>query len=155
MYYKILIFLFLTLTYSCKESTKDTTIWIYKMVNDYSQKVPVELSADKTQIVSHSLKIGTQWPVSLSGGYFLNGSMGPNTGYLSLSIEEYNRFETLPDKDSLYKLLIDKDPFIEFYRLNDDRGIFMNGNGYLGFDTVLLNSIIRNGKLELYFDRLK
>lgn len=155
MYYKILIFLFLTLTYSCKVSTKDTTIWIYQMVNNYSQKVPVELSSDKTRIVSHSLNISSQWPISLSNGYYLNGSMGLNTGYLSLSIEEYNKLETLPNKDSLYKLLLDKDPFIEFYQLIDDRGIFMNGNGYLGFDTVLLNSIIKNGKLDLYFDRLK
>lgn len=155
MYYKISIFLFLTLTYSCKVNTKDTTIWIYKMVNDYSQNVPVELSSDKTIIVSHSLNISTQWPVSLSNGYYLNGSMGPNTGYLSFSIKEYNNLETLPSKDSLYKLLVDKDPFIEFYQLNDDRGIFMNENGYLGFDTVLLNSIINNRRLELYFDRLK
>ncbi len=125
------------------------------MVNDYSQKVPVELSSDKSHIVSHSLKISTQWPVSLANGYFLNGSMGPNTGYLSLSIEEYNKLESKPNKDSLYKLLIDKEPFIEFYKLNDDRGIFINGNGYLGFDTVLLNSIIKNDKLELYFDILK
>ena len=81
--------------------------------------------------------------------------MGPNTAYLNLSREEYNKLEIKPSPDSLFKLIIEKDPFTEFYQRMDENGIFRNENGYYGIDTTLINNLIKKGELTKYFDRIK
>jgi hypothetical protein len=140
---------------SCeKVKDKDTLIQIYKFKTiDYSNNVPVELSDDKDKITSAPGNI-TRVPVKLSDNYYLNGSMGVNTGYLSLTIEEHNNLEIKPGIDSLYNLLIEKDPYLEYYYRHDD-GTFRNENGVYGIDTAMINDLIRTDKLENYFDRLK
>lgn len=142
---------------SCeKVKNQDTTIQIYKFdtESDYSKNVPVELSMDKNKITSNPSKINTRWPVKLASGYYLNGSMGVNSGYLSLTIEEYNSYDIIPGIDSLFKLLVEKDPYLEYYQRTDD-GTFRDENGAYGVDTAFINDLIRTGKLENYFDRLK
>lgn len=153
----LLIITFLILAFSCKEKVgSDTTIWIYQMKNDYSNNVPVELSPDKSKITgAPGGDINTRFPVSLIDGYFLGGSFGPNSGYLSLTIEEYNTYTVKPGVDSLYKMLIEKDPFVSFYQRHDDNGTFHSENGYNGYDTSFLNELIRNDELEKYFEKLK
>jgi len=146
-----------TLFYSCeKAKDEDTTIQIYKFKvgQDYSNNVPVELSVDKTKITSNSSELNERWPVKLISGYYLNGSMGVNTGYLSLSIEEYNSNDIVPSVDSLNKLLIETDPYLEYYERIDD-GTFSYENGAFGIDTAMINDLIRTDKLEDYFDKLK
>jgi len=146
-----------TLFYSCeKAKDEDTTIQIYKFKvgQDYSNNVPVELSVDKTKITSNSSELNERWPVKLISGYYMNGSMGVNSGYLSLTVEEYNSYDIIPGVDSLFKLLVEKDPYLEYYQRNDD-GTFRNENGVYGIDTAFINDLIRKGKLEKYFDRLK
>ena len=156
MLHKTLILILLLLISSCETGkVRDTTIWIYKMRKDYSKNVPVELSPDKTKITSVPGDINTRWPILLIDSFYLGGSMGPNTGYVSLTIEDYNKLKIKPSNDSLYKLLIDKDPFIEFYQRNDDDGMFHNENGAWGIDTAFINDLIKNGQLEEYFIRLK
>jgi hypothetical protein len=123
-------------------------------VKDYSNNVPVELSVDKTKIISNSSRLNDRWPIKLDSGYYLNGSMGVNSGYLSYTIEEYNTVNPKPGVDSLYKLLIEKDPYLEYYQRNDD-GTFRDENGAYGIDTAMINDLIRADKLETYFDRLK
>jgi hypothetical protein len=83
-------------------------VWVYKTKNDYSNKVPVELSEDNSKIPAYPDPNEVDRPIGLLEGYFLMGSFGPNTGYLSLTIEEYYKYEVSPGRDSLYKLLIDK-----------------------------------------------
>ena len=157
---RLVIILFLSafsLFCSCeKVKNEDTTIQIYKFdtARDYSNNVPVELSLDKNRITSNPSELNTRWPVKLASGYYLNGSMGVNSGYLSLTVEEYNSYDIIPGVDSLFKLLIDKDPYLEYYQRNDD-GTFRNENGVYGIDTAFINDLIRKGKLEKYFDRLK
>ena len=156
MLHKTLILILLLLISSCETGkVRDTTIWIYKMKKDYSNNVPVELSPDKTKITSTPGDINTRWPILLIDSFFLGGSMGPNTGYVSLTIKEYNKLKIKPGNDTLYKLLIDKDPFIEFYQRNDDDGMFHHENGAWGIDTAFINDLIKNGQLEEYFIRLK
>ncbi len=142
---------------SCeKVKEKDTTIQIYKFESgmDYSNYVPVELTIDKTKITSNPSEVNSRWPVKLVSGYYLNGSMGVNSGYLSLTVEEYNSYDILPGVDSLFKLLVEKDPYLEYYQRNDD-GTFRDENGAYGIDTTFINDLIRQEKLEEYFDRLK
>lgn len=153
---KILILLFLIISYSCETGkVRDTTIWVYKMKKDYSKNVPVELSPDKTRITAVPGNINTRWPISLINDFYLGGSMGPNTGYLSLNVKNYNHLKIKPSNDSLYKLIIDKDPFIEFYQRRDDDGKFHTENGAYGIDTAFINDLIKKRELEEYFIRLK
>ena len=151
----IFILTFFNLLCSCeKVKDEDTLIQIYKFkIIDYSNNVPVELSDDKNKITSAPGNI-TRMPVKLTESYYLDGSMGVNTGYLSITIEEHNAFEIKPGIDSLYNLLIEKDPYLEYYYRHDD-GIFRNEKGLYGIDTAMINNFIRLGKLEEYFKRLK
>ena len=148
--------LVLNLSFSCEKRVKDQdeSICIYKPKNDYSNNVPVALSEDNTKITSAPGTINTNWPVKLTQGYYLNGSMGVNTGYLSLTKEEYNEYYVKPGNDSLYKLLIDKDPYLEYY-YRDDYNIFRDENAPNGIDTAQINDIIRKDELNKYFERLK
>ena len=57
--------------------------------------------------------------------------------------------------DTLYKLLIDKDPFISFYSRDDHDNRFWDENGAYGIDTAFINELIRKDKLENYFIKLK
>ena len=93
-------------------------------------------------------------PIFLLENYYLMGSFGPNTGFLSLTIAEYNKYEVSPGADSLYKMLIDKDPFVYFYERKNDVG-FKDENGPYGIDTGRINDLIRQDELDKYFERMK
>ena len=152
---QIFLLCIITLSYSCKKNKdEDTLIQIYKFETiDYSNNVPVELSDDKNKITSAPGNI-FRMPLKLANDYYLEGSMGVNSGYLSITIEEHNSLEIKPGIDSLYNLLVEKDPYIEYYYRHDD-GTFRNENSIYGIDTALINSLIRSNKLEIYFKRLK
>lgn len=152
---KILLLCIFGLFFSCeKVKVEDTLIQIYKFKTiDYSNNVPVELSDDKNKITSAPGNI-FRMPVKLVNDYYLDGSMGVNSGYLSIIIEEHNSLEIKPGIDSLYNLLVEKDPYIEYYYRHDD-GTFRNENSIYGIDTALINILIRSNKLEGYFKRLK
>lgn len=63
--------------------------------------------------------------------------------------KKYNRLG-MP-ADTVWKYMLDQDPYIEFYRAKD-RDMF-NFEGVL--DTTGLNQIILDGQLEKYFNKLK
>ncbi len=134
-------------------AVRDKEIHLYKTNNNYSDKIAVELSKDKSRILNiFSPKPQDKWPMSLAENYWLNGTWGANeTVYLSLTNTEYNKNPSAFTKDSLFKLIIDKEPFLEYYWRNDN-GMFYTINGV---DTVKLNSIIRNKEIEKYFTRVK
>jgi hypothetical protein len=154
----IVLFIFLNLASTCnKSSVKNETIWVYQTKQDYFDKVAVELSEDKSEITAFPgpNDVNNKWPVRLTNGYFLNGSFGLNSGYLSLTKEEYGEYLTALPPDTLYKLLIDKDPFISFYSRDDHDNRFWDENGAYGIDTAFINELIRKDKLENYFIKLK
>jgi hypothetical protein len=113
----------------------------------------VELSDDKNKITSAPGNI-SRMPVKLADDYYLGGSLGVNTGYLSFTIEEHNAFEIKPGVDSLYNLIIERNPYLEYYYRHDD-GTFKNENGIYGIDTAMINTLIRADKIETQFKRLK
>ncbi len=65
-------------------------------------------------------------------------------------IETYNSYSLPPD--TIWKYMLDKDPYIEFWRVKDNE-MFLSPSGTL--DTTGLNQIILDGKIEDYFNRLK
>ena len=154
---KTIMFLgFFILLYSCEIGMDDDTmihVYKFKASKDYSEYVPVELSADKKKITAAPGGISSM-PIKLIDGYYSRGALGVNTGYLSITIEEHNAYEIKPGLDSLYKLLIEKDPFLEYYHRDDD-GTFWDEHGAYGIDTALINDLIRTDKLEDFFERLR
>ena len=151
----------LVLTTNCEKIFQNDIdiIWVYKTKNDYTDKVSVQLSEDKSEIKTlpapSDVDTSGNRPLHLVEGYYLNGSSGPNTGYLSLTMEEYSKYETPLSRDSMYSLLIDKDPFIKFYARYDNKGFRDESVSPYGIDTAKINAIIRQGELDKYFEKMK
>ena len=135
-----------------KGAVDDMGMYLYKTKDNYSDRVVVELSNEKSKVLNvFAPEEQDTWPMSLTNDYWLNGVYGANeTAYLSLTNTQYNENPSAFSKDSLYKLIVDSDPFIEFYT-KDDGGIFYHN----GLDTIKLNNMIRNNEIEEYFIRTK
>ena len=95
---------------------------VYKMKNDYSQNVPVILSADKLNIVSYpaveDVILNGQYPIptKLNNGYYLdNRGIGPNVAFTKYTYEQYSKFRGTPTVEDLSAAIIDKDPLTEMY----------------------------------------
>jgi hypothetical protein len=95
-------------------------VLVYKTKANYRNLVPVELSADKNEVVSYpaptDIKTGSGFPlpVSLHKGYLLDKrGVGTNSAFLKLTYQEYSRLKTVPSPDELLKLVVDKDPITE------------------------------------------
>lgn len=151
----------LVLTSNCEKIFQNDRdiIWVYKTKSDYTDKVSVQLSEDKSEIKSlpapSDVDTTGSRPLHLIEGYYLNGSKGSNTGYLSLTKKEYSKYEVALSRDSMYNMLIDKDPFIRFYSRDNDKG-FQNENvSPYGIDTAKINDLIRRGALSNHFTRMK
>jgi hypothetical protein len=93
---------------------------IYKTKADYNNLVPVELSDDKTAIVSYpdpqDVKTATGYaiPTSMNKGYLLdNRGIGKNAAFLKMTYEEYANLKTLPTITELYNMIVEKDPLTE------------------------------------------
>ena len=95
---------------------------VYKTKANYNNLVPVELSDDKTKIVSYpspsdvKTETGYQTPTLLNNGYLLdNRGIGKNVAFLKTTYEEYSKLQTLPTLSDLYNMIIEKDPLTELY----------------------------------------
>ena len=127
---------------------------IYRMKKDYSQKVPVILSADKKTIVSypHPRDLYTNGklavPTKLNGGYWLdNRGINQNVAFLSYTYETYAALGDAPDLTVLYSKIIDKDPLIEMW---------VCGRRHQFHDIEAeLNEAIANGELAKRFQKVK
>lgn len=93
---------------------------IYKTNANYNNLVPVELSEDKSKIVSYpspsDLKSenGYQTPMQLNKNYLLdNRGIWKNVAFLKITYEEYSKFLTLPTLAELYSMIIEKNPLTE------------------------------------------
>ena len=127
--------------------------WLYSYTNDYSENVPVQLSADRKHIAGFPSPsdINFDMPYKLIKGYYCGGTFGINTGFLKIKKNEYAKLSSTPNIDTLYRWLIDKDPFIEFYESKNNDLIFNE----IGIDTSFLNKLILENEIENYFYRLK
>jgi len=66
---RILVILFSLLMLSCEKDGNDVSLYIYKTKSDYSDKVSVEMSNDKSKIVAapgpHDVDTSSNWPLEL------------------------------------------------------------------------------------------
>ncbi len=111
-----------------KEKTGETNLQasppviIYKTKKDYSDKVPVTLSDDKSKIISYPdsrdlIRNGElTLPVELHNGFLLDQrGIDRNVAFLSISYGTYTRAMRVYTVQQLYDLILDKDPLIEMY----------------------------------------
>lgn len=122
---------------------------IYQTSEEYVNLVPVVLNEDQTQVVAYpapkdmyDVKGELRFPIALGKGYYLDMiGVGLNTAYTSLKIEDYARMESPPTLDSLYQLIITKDPFTRMYNL---------GNRKQYQDIEIVKEIVSSRKLKSY-----
>jgi len=121
--------------------------YIYKTKADYSNLVPVNLSDDKSTIISfpHPKDIYYNGelaiPVELTDGYLLdNRGISENVAFLNITYADYSKLKNTPSVDSLYSLIIEKEPLVELY---------FCGNRHQYKDEVKqLNKLITDGNLK-------
>lgn len=157
MIMKILIFFLCLIMVSCEKGGESVWLYVYKTKSDYTSKVSVKLSDDKLKIIGapgpHDVDTSNVWPKKLTNGYLLNGIFGgKNTAFLSINKQDYFNWDIYPGSDSLYKLILDKDPFTELYYYCDEHNNFSSSNG---LDTTKINQLIKDGLLEKYFKHIK
>ncbi|MEI8278473.1 MAG: hypothetical protein WCG87_01850 [Bacteroidota bacterium] len=99
---------------------------VYKTRHNYSQLVPVQLSADKKKIVSYpdptDIKTdqGFTTPTSLHNAYWLdNRGIGKNTAFLKISYKNYALLKTPPSLQKMQAWILDKNPMSELYDCGD------------------------------------
>jgi hypothetical protein len=120
---------------------------VYKTKKDYSNNVPIILSADKHTIVSYpdpqTIKSGDHYPVptKLKKGYLLdNRGININVAYLKLTYAQYAALPKALPAAEMMKMIIDKNPLKEMCNCGS-RYAFNNA-------TADLDSIIETGKLK-------
>ncbi len=136
-----------------KEKTGGTVVQaippliIYKTKNDYSDKVPVILSEDKSKITSYPaasdlIRNGElTLPVELHDGFLLDKrGINQNVAFLDISYGTFTKAMRVYTVQQLYDMIIDKDPLTEMY----DCG---NKTEYKNEEEEL-NAIIDEGKLD-------
>lgn len=97
-------------------------IIIYKTRADYSNLVPVNLNPEKTEVISFPApsdirsRLNNIRPEPLGKGYLLDHrGINAQSAYIQLTWEEYAELNHSPSPEALFKLLIDKNPFISMY----------------------------------------
>jgi hypothetical protein len=157
---------------SCGKETNDLApgISIYKTRGDYFNLATIGMKNDeifRTTGYLHSFgkescKLIVQngdtinkYRHKLAEGYVLDGEADERYDvFLSLSFKDYLNKEislnvlTLPH-DTLKKYILDRDPYIEFYRNKVDVRRFEME------DSLEINELIKNGTLEAYFEKVK
>lgn len=128
-------------------------IIIYKTKQDYSQQVPVTMSADKMSIVSYpapsDVYYGAElaYPVTLKDGYFLDKrGVDQNSAFTKWTYYEYSRLQKTPTQEEIKKMLLETDPFTEMWYCG-------TRNDFKDLENELNNAIVK-GKLSK-FKRLK
>ena len=92
---------------------------VYKTKADYRNLVPVELSDDKSKIISypdpHDVKAGggRLLPTKLHKGYLLdNRGIGANTAFINMTLQKYAALPAAPAPSELFSMIVDKDPIV-------------------------------------------
>lgn len=95
---------------------------IYKTKNDYSNYVPISLSADKSRIMSYPgpedvvFNGNLAYPTLLEKGYYLdNIGISSRVAYLKYTLEAYSELNSAPTLQEMFDNILDDDPLLEYY----------------------------------------
>lgn len=123
---------------------KKPPVIIYKMKADYSNNIPVILSADKKSVIRYPApgdlffegKISR--PTALANGFYLdNRGVNENVAFVSFTYDDYLNFKKAPTAEELFNAVIDDNPLLEIYQLKD-----------IGRSPEELNKVIEMGNLK-------
>ncbi|MBN2521438.1 MAG: hypothetical protein JXB17_13070 [Bacteroidales bacterium] len=159
-------------TISCEDNVEyfadsSPTIFLFKEGKDYSKNVYVLLNDDKTRIIGYpsykDLKYDTLGLLDIYKGYYftLDMTYGVNSAYLSLTVKEFEFADDTISVEDMEKLIIDKDPYAEFYfdenkyLLNRCSECIDKDTTWPAYDTAKLHRLIDNGELSKYLNRVK
>jgi hypothetical protein len=156
-----IVYLLLVLFFyiSCENgSVTDALLIVYKTNDDYSSNIYVTLNTSKTKVTSFPGVDDVDAkgiPLKLTNGYYLGtGRNGENGIRSAVTSQTINTYTSYIGADSLFKLVIDSDPFLEYYQTTNTSVIDHFSNNY-GIDTLKLNEAIKQNQLDEYFKRLK
>lgn len=132
-------------------------VQVYKTKGDYTHNAYVLFDKDKNCILGYFDDIDTTlFPMPLYGGYYLHHEMSPIAAFLSISPEEYNENAMHYSLDTLKQMIIDDDPFIEYFSATDNYRLYdYNGTNPMGIDTAYINQLIKDGDLKKEFNKVK
>lgn len=95
---------------------------VYKTRNDYFNRVPVTMNAEKTSIISYpdptDLMYGNTpaLPTKLKNGYLLdNRGIGINVAFLTYTYENYGALSKAPEMSQLMDSILDRNPLTELW----------------------------------------
>lgn len=95
---------------------------IYKTKADYSDLVPIQLSADGKEIISYPApqdianKNNFGKPTMLNGSWFVDAQgIGIHTAYLTTRLEDYSKLDKTPSLSAMMAQIKTADPFEEMY----------------------------------------
>jgi hypothetical protein len=158
-----LILFLMAINFSCiKEEATDPGLNIYKTKGDYflyvntwgKQMAPTAYRANDGRLGELNDDTIYKCRTRLIDGYILSAENTVDDYFTNITFTEMARYNdslgiaSFP-RDSVFKRVIDENPYIEFYHDEHSPRIFELT------DTAKINKIIRNGELEKYFKRLK
>lgn len=168
----LLFFTVLLMLSSCDKITTEADykgVSLYRTNGDYFENVVVWMNKDggvagKPGFPLSNLYITETDTINMNrarivDGYVLDGEGTLRDAYLSVTYKDYllwlERYDELsfPD-DTIWKYMIDLDPYLELWRAKDNEDFTANSE-VSKLDTVGLKQIILDGKIEEYFTRLK
>lgn len=122
---------------------------VYQMKKDYSALVPVILDDSKTKVVSYPSPKDMFHPngelraqQQLSDDFYLDQiGLTINSAFISYTIEHYSHIIMPPSPDSLFKLIVDSDPFKKMYNLGNRKQYLEEGK---------VESIVSSGDYKHY-----
>jgi hypothetical protein len=160
----IILFLSIVLINSCDKNNGNDPLpklVVYKLRSDYTNNVCVGISSDKERITcfpSDKDPCGnpTDKPYKVNRDYYLDAlcNYGVNSAYLSVTKTDYQNIWTNLTPDSMMNLILDADPYIEFY-IDENRILEKICTDCFTLDTIKLNEIILAGELEIKLKRIK
>ncbi len=161
-----LFFLFFFSSVNCNKKKTEAQypgISVYKTNSDYLDKITAGIKNNKIYRGPYddfyfytNTDTIFKGRIRLSRNYIIDTEADLiHDAFLDFSFKDFKIWttkygKTLPD-DTIWKHILDKDPYVEFYRIKD-RDMFFN-DGEL--DTTGLNQIILDNELEKYFYKLK
>ena len=163
----IILILIFPLSFGCDWIYNSPVLYnvdLYKTRGDYRHLYTINLSGDEISAINCWERDKTLWSGLNqdticdrrqygANSYVLSETNRLTDVYLSLTFKEIvikeiamnNPGHALPD-DTLRKYILDKDPYLEFWRCTTTLELR---------DSVKINEIIRNGEIEKCFERLK
>lgn len=171
-FFLIVVFSGLLLTYGCSLfETEDLLggFMIYKTKGDYKEYITVGLKDGKIvrsegdtnitrRVTSDSLCADR---IPLVNGYEMGRPFNiEKDAYVKITFKEFLQYcdrhnvGALPS-DTIYKYILDTDPFTEAYREITTNDFFECELPYVLPDTAVVNQIIRNNEIDKYFNKVK